>query len=121
MAQPVNNLIFDSTVAADGEWRNVSNFIALSVYLTGTESNVWIEGSNDPSIVGDTPSGNAGINISGDLSSPSPLSEIAVFVDVVAQTALWSPSCLVWNWIRVRKDASFEGTETKAFLFGQNG
>ena len=55
MAQPVNNLIFDSTVAADGEWRNVSNFIAVSVYLTGTESNVWIEGSNDPSIVGDTP------------------------------------------------------------------
>lgn len=118
---PVNNLIFDSTVAADGDWRNVSNLTALSVYLTGVETMVWIEASNDPSIVGDTPSGNAGIDVSGDLSSPSGSSEIAVIYDGTAKTALWAPSCLVWNWIRVRKDSASETLETKAFLFGQNG
>jgi hypothetical protein len=34
---------------------------------------------------------------------------------------LWSPSCLVWNWIRVRKNTDRQSLETKALLFGQNG
>jgi len=58
--QTVNNLILNTNVAAaDGNWRNVSNFVAssiqiiartaagLSTALTGT---IWIEVSNDPTV-----------------------------------------------------------------------
>jgi hypothetical protein len=123
MASPANNKIFDSTLAADGDWRNVSNFTALSIQLSGVEGNIWIEASNDPSIVGVPPSGNAGVNVSGSLPSGSPIplasGELAVLVS--GTNVLWSPSCLAWNWIRVRKDSTAETLDTKAFLFGQNG
>ena len=58
--QTVNNTILSTTLAAaDGAWRNVSNFVAssiqfiardssgLSTPLTGT---IWIEVSNDPNV-----------------------------------------------------------------------
>lgn len=111
---PVNNLIFDSTSAADGAWRNVSNFVSISIQISGAEGHVWVEATNNPDLT------QAGVNVSGNLpSSPSGTDEIAIIVS--GTNVLWSPSCLVWNWVRVRKDATAETLETKAFLFGQNG
>lgn len=45
-----NIKIFDSTVAADGAWIDISNCVALSVSFTGLEGHVWLEVSNDPDI-----------------------------------------------------------------------
>lgn len=45
-----NIKIFDSTVAADGAWIDISNCVALSIGVSGIEGNVWIEVSNDPNI-----------------------------------------------------------------------
>lgn len=46
-----NNLIFDSTAASfNGSWRDVSNWVAYSVHITGLEGTMWIEVSNDPSV-----------------------------------------------------------------------
>jgi hypothetical protein len=46
-----NNLIFDSTAtAANGTWRDVSNWVAYSVHVTGLEGTTWIEVSNDPAV-----------------------------------------------------------------------
>lgn len=46
-----NNLIFDSTAtAANGVWRDVSNWVAYSVHITGLEGTTWIEVSNDPAV-----------------------------------------------------------------------
>lgn len=66
-------------------------------------------------------SANSGIAITGDLtaSDPSLTDEIAVFYDG-AGGAMVNPSCLAWNWIRVKKVGG-GAVETKAFLFGQNG
>lgn len=120
---PVNNLIFDSTVAADGAWRNVSNFTSISIQIIGAEDVVWIEATNDPTVVGDTPSGNAGVNVSGSLpsGSPTPLATGEITIFVSGGNILWSPSCLVWNYVRVRKDNVTQSVQTKAYLFGQNG
>jgi hypothetical protein len=48
-----NNTIFSSTLAADGAWRNISNFLQFSVQVTGVEGTVWIEVSNDPNVMTD--------------------------------------------------------------------
>jgi hypothetical protein len=32
---------------------------------------------------------------------------------------MWSPSCLVWNYLRVRKTATGASTTTTAYAFGQ--
>ena len=129
MAQVINNKIFDSTVAADGAWRNISNFTTMSVHLTNVEGKVWIEVSNeqDPNNLDRAegpiaPPAHAGLNASGNLpSSPIVADEIEIVQDLTTKQAVWAPSCLVWNWIRVRKDATAQTLETKAFLFGQNG
>jgi hypothetical protein len=43
-----NNTIFSSKNALNGPWRNVNNWTAFSIHVTGLEGNVWIEVSNDP-------------------------------------------------------------------------
>ena len=43
-----NIQIFSSTAPANGAWIDVSNLVNFSVYLTGLEASVTIEGSNDP-------------------------------------------------------------------------
>lgn len=45
-----NIKIFDSTVAADGAWIDVSNLVALSIQINNIEGNVWMEVSNDPNV-----------------------------------------------------------------------
>jgi hypothetical protein len=113
---PVNNLIFDSTIHADGDWRDISNLTAFSIQLANVEGNVWIEASNNPDLT------QAGVNISGNImnAASNPVSEITILIEG-SGNALFAPSCLVWNWIRVRKDATAQTKETKAWLFGQNG
>jgi hypothetical protein len=58
--QTINNTIFSSTAPADGAWRNISNFVAMSVQISTTSAgapsafdagNVWIELSNDPNVL----------------------------------------------------------------------
>ena len=48
-----NNTIFSSTAATTGAWRNISNWINLSLHITNLEGNVWVEVSNDPNVLTD--------------------------------------------------------------------
>ena len=58
--QVVNNLVLNTTLAAaDGQWRNVSNFVASSIQIIARDSNglstpltgdIWVEVSNDPNV-----------------------------------------------------------------------
>jgi hypothetical protein len=88
--QIVQNTIFDSTVAATGAWRNISNFVALSVQLTGLEGDVYVEVSNDPNILTDGPAiaAPAAPTISTFVYSPSqfPLSNPGTYTAVVTLT-----------------------------------
>ena len=56
-----NIQIFSSTAPANGAWVDVSNLVNFSVYLTGLEASVYIEGSNDPN----APIDGAGIGAPG--------------------------------------------------------
>lgn len=49
----INNKIFDSKVAANGPWRNISNLGAYSLHFRGLEGTVWVEVSNDPAVLTD--------------------------------------------------------------------
>src|SRR6185369_4072573 len=51
--QVANNLILSTQTAANGAWRNISNFQCYSIHITGVEGHVWIEVANDPSILTD--------------------------------------------------------------------
>ncbi len=51
--QTANNLLFNSQDALDGAWRNINNWQAFSIHITGVEANTWIEVSNDPSVMSD--------------------------------------------------------------------
>ena len=112
--QVVNNLILDTVGALDGDWRNISNFIALSIHVVGLDADTYIEASNDPASA-------SGVRITGNigLGDPSLTDEIAIFYGPV-NTVMVNPSCLAWNYIRVTKGAG-GAVETKAWLFGQNG
>ena len=244
-----NNILLNSQNAASGVWRNISNWMALSVHITGVESKVWIEVSNDPNVLTSgstiaapaapvlsqyapttdsqisgepvnvtyyvkntyvTPGGetvassqssllvtagnllsvaspardaggyavgwntyisktsgaevlqnlednaviasisfgrpfnltslissgisvpgsntsgspNAGINVTPPdviVASSSALDETSMIYDATTHQAIWTPSCLVYNFIRVCKDTSTQTLTTKAYLFGQQG
>lgn len=79
--QIVNNTIFDSTVAASGQWRNISNFVALSIHLINLEGNVTIEVSNDPNVLidGSTIAAPAAPTISSVKTTP-PASNAATYL-----------------------------------------
>jgi hypothetical protein len=51
--QTANNNIFSSKNAASGVWRNINNWQAFSIHVTGVESKVWVEVSNDPNVLTD--------------------------------------------------------------------
>jgi hypothetical protein len=244
-----NNQIFNSQNAANGVWRNISNWVAFSVHITGVESKVWIEVSNDPNVMTDGPtisapaspvlsqytpiadnhfqgvatnttfyvkntyvtaggettastqssltvtagnlliveapaadtggyavgwntyisttsgaetiqnvvsgvvpqtlslgsiftlenlrtttavvpasntsgSPNAGINVTPPdviTASGTTLDETALIYDGTTHQAIWTPSCLVYNYVRVCKDTTTQVLTTKAYLFGQQG
>ena len=120
----VNNLIFDSTAAADGAWRKIDNWIALSIHIIGLEGDVWVEVSNNPAcdINTTTSAATAGVPLIGNLVTLSPPTddELSVAYSGDGLQAMISPSCLVWQYIRVRKTGGGI-VETKAYLFGQVG
>jgi len=145
--QPRTNKIFDSSVAAAGAWANISNLVGLSIHIVGLESgsNTYIEVSNNPYNLANPPESYilgyttpfptvtsppiSGVPITGDLTdhatySPPVSGDVSEEVDVAfsadGSQCMWSPSCLVWNWVRVVK-TSGGSKETIAWLFGQNG
>jgi hypothetical protein len=77
--------------------------------------------------VNTTGSPNIGINISGNLAAasyvePTPtFGETQVIIDTTNKQAMVNPSCLVWQWIRVRKSNTAQTTQTVAYLNGQLG
>lgn len=86
-------------------------------------------GINAPS-TNTTGTPNVGANITGNLNSSSALQdEASVTYDTTTGTwsggsptmAMWSPSCLFFNWVRVRVSGQTPGNCLTAYLFGQNG
>ena len=148
--QSANNTIFDSKAAASGAWRDINNFTALSIHLIGLEagSDTWIEVSNNPNVLKNqpglyvpgyfAPSGEVpvtadpavnGVPITGNLAAYSSYSppvpndsgdEQDISFSADGTQAMWSPSCLIWNFVRVVKTGG-GSAETTAFLFGQIG
>jgi hypothetical protein len=124
--QIVNNKIFDSFNAANGAWRNINNFVALSVHvigLTNGDSTVAIEVSNNPAVLTDDTI--HGIVITDDLSSgaASYADDILVSYDNPlgpSTVVMVNPCCLAWNYIRVVKSGD-GSAQTQAWLFGQIG
>lgn len=120
-----NNQIFSSQNAANGLWRNVNNWSAFSIHLKGLEGNVWIEVCNDPAclsdatIVGVPVTGNLAVKTNTNPADGTDEADTAFTAD--GTQAMWSPSCLVWNFVRVCKDATTQTKVTAAFLFGQQG
>jgi hypothetical protein len=129
---PKDLLIFDSTAAADGIWYKIDNVSALSIHILNLEAScdTWIEVSNNPlcdyllygaastAVVGVAMTGNLGTG--GSPSPPSSMDEQDISYSLDGTQCMWSPSCLVWKYVRVRKSST--GTpidETKAYLFGQ--
>jgi hypothetical protein len=143
-----NNVILSSTVAAAGPWRDINNFTALSVHIVGLEAgaSTWIEVSNNPNVLQNQPGvfipgvnaptgevpvtsapGVSGVPITGNLgghaSYSPPVSgdsgdEQDISFSADGTQAMWSPSCLVWNFIRVVKTGG-GSVPTVAYLFGQ--
>ena len=130
----VNNTILDSKPAADGGWRNVNDWMSMSIHVVGLEAgaDTWIEVSNDPDCdpnLAATPVP-TGVPITGNLCTPagglSGTGDVQAMIDVVfgsgdsAGQAMWSPACLYWNFVRVRKTGG-GATTTIAYIFGQVG
>lgn len=143
-----NDIILDTTTAANGAWRNINNFTALSVHVVGLESgsNCWIEVSNNPNVLlyqpqayvpgyntpglaPNTSSNILGVPITGNLANNVTYSppvagdsgdEQDISFSADGTQCMWSPSCLIWNFIRVCKSGGGSVT-TQAFLFGQIG
>ena len=145
--QTANNVIFDSSAALAGAWRDINNFSALSIHIIGLEasSDTWIEVSNNPNVLLNQPSlvipgyntptdivpvtssSVYGVPITGNLAghatySPPVLGDSGDEQDISFSSdgtqCMWSPSCLIWNFIRVVKTGG-GSTETIAYLFGQ--
>ena len=119
---------FDSKVAADGAWQKIANYSALSVHVEGLEGDVWVEVSNDPdadpTYVGGSPpvSPPEGCDITGNLISggtpPAQVEMMSIAYSRDGTQVMVSPSCLAWNYLRVRKTGG-GSVETVAWLFGQ--
>lgn len=137
---PKDLTIFQSAPALMGQWFNIENFSALSVHLINLEaaSDTWIEVSNNPLCdplynpsVLSPPSGSwtiDGVPITGNLAGHASYSppvtgdsgdEQDISFSSDGSQAMWSPSCLIWSYIRVNKTGGASADETTAFLFGQ--
>lgn len=119
-----NNKIFESQSAANGQWRDINNWTALSIHLKGLEGNVWVEVSNDPACLKDNTM--KGVPVTKNLASntnvnPDDATDQADTAFSADGQAMWSPSCLVWAYVRICKDSTAQTKTTTAFLFGQQG
>ena len=84
-----------------------------------------------PPVANTTGTPNVGANISGNLNAMAVAgvdNEAAVSYDTAtglwsaaATMVMWSPSCLYFNWVRVRVTGQTAGHVLSAYLFGQNG
>src|SRR5271166_938069 len=84
-----------------------------------------------PPVANTTGTPNVGANISGNLNAAAVAgvdNEAAVSYDTAtglwsaaATMVMWSPSCLYFNWVRVRVTGQTAGHVLSAYLFGQNG
>jgi hypothetical protein len=84
-----------------------------------------------PPVTNTTGTPNVGANISGNLNAAAVAgvdNEAAVSYDTAtglwsaaATMVMWSPSCLYFNWVRVRVSGQTVGHSLSAYLFGQNG
>jgi hypothetical protein len=76
-----------------------------------------------PPAINQSGTANVGINVCGSgntfITGSATDSPIAVLVDSNLAQVIWSPSCMVWKWLRVRKSGS--STQTTAYLVGQRG
>jgi hypothetical protein len=129
-----NNTIFNSKAAQYGAWFKIFNYSALSVHIVGLESgsDTWIEVSNNPDddprfYPNSPPIDYPGVPITGNLAAYAsyspPISEDVVHDENIAwstdgKQVMWSPACLVWNYLRVVKVGGGSVTTT-AYLFGQ--
>ncbi len=131
----VNNAILQTTAAANGAWRKIDDWTSLSVHVIGLEagSDVWIEVSNnplcDPVLSAATSPTTAGVPITGNLAANTVYSppvtgdsgdEQDISFSADGTQAMWSPSCLIWNFIRACKSGG-GSVQTTAYLFGQIG
>lgn len=119
-----NNQILSTTLAANGAWRDVNNWTAFSIHVKGLEGNVWVEVCNDPACMSDNTI--VGVPVTGNLAikttNPADSTDQADTAFTADGTqAMWSPSCLVWNYVRVCKDATAQTVLTSAYIFGQQG
>jgi len=93
----------------------------------------WQNSGIQPPAANTTGTPNVGANISGNLnaapSAGQPDNEAAVAYDTSTGTfaggtptmVMWAPSCLYFNWVRVRVTGQTAGHVLSAYLFGQNG
>lgn len=136
-----NNLIFTSIPAAAGLWAACYNYSALSIHLLGLDatSNTWIEVSNnplcDPRKYPTTCAAVYGVPITGNLAAGGPTAtgnendEVNCCFTTYGPggpsdsthgtMCVFSPSCLIWNYIRVVKTGGSGGLLTQAWLMGQ--
>jgi len=92
----------------------------------------WQNSGIQPPATNTTGTPNVGANISGNLnaapSAGQPDNEAAIAYDTAtgvysgaATMVMWAPSCLYFNWVRVRVTGQTPGNVLQAYLFGQNG
>jgi hypothetical protein len=92
----------------------------------------WQNSQIIPPVANTTGTPNVGANISGNLnaapSAGQPDNEAAIAYDTAtgvysgaATMVMWAPSCLYFNWVRVRVTGQTAGHVLQAYLFGQNG
>lgn len=91
----------------------------------------WQNTGVQPPATNTTGTPNMGANISGNLAAKAVVGadiEAAIAYDTVdglysasATMVMWAPSCLFFNWVRVRVSGQTPGNSLTAFLFGQNG
>jgi hypothetical protein len=133
-----NNLIFDSIPALVGTWAAVYNYSALSINILGVDpaADTWIEVSNnplcDPIKYAGTNKTVYGVPVTGNLGAAGSPPDVSEEADIRfalygpggptdtthGYMCMWSPSCLIWNYIRLVKTGT-SSIETQAWLFGQ--
>ena len=113
---------FGNTSPANGPINVNDSFILYAWQNTGVV----------PPVANTTATPNVGANISGNLnaapSAGQPDNEASVSYDTAtgvysaaATMVMWAPSCLYFNWVRVRVTGATAGNVLQAYLFGQNG
>lgn len=91
----------------------------------------WQNSQIQPPGANTTGTPNVGANLTGNLAvAPTypPNNEAALGYDTTtglytgaATMVMWAPSCLFFNWVRVRATGQTAGNVLQAYLFGQNG